>query len=65
MPTAIYYHFGTKEELLHQALKSAMDQFSEHVATVHPAEEPADADTLRRVIRAGWEWWSLTPKSAC
>ncbi len=61
VPTAIYYHFGSKEELLHQALGWAMDQFSEHVAKARPVEEPVDADTLRRVIRAGWEWWQLHP----
>ena len=57
VPTAIYYHFGTKEELLHQALQSAMDQFSEAILETRPAGEAADSDVLRRVIRTGWEWW--------
>jgi AcrR family transcriptional regulator len=61
VPTAIYYHFGGKEELLHQALGWAMDQFSEHVAKVRPTGEAAGADTLPRMIRSGWEWWELHP----
>jgi AcrR family transcriptional regulator len=61
VPTAIYYHFGNKDELLHQALKSAMDEFSEHIQRVRPEGEPADADVLRQVIRSGWEWWETHP----
>lgn len=61
VPTAIYYHFGTKEELLHQALKSSMDQFSEAILGARAAGRPADADVLRRVIKTGWEWWQSHP----
>jgi len=61
VPTAIYYHFGTKEELLHQALQSAMDQFSEAILEARAAGQPADADVLRRVIKTGWEWWESHP----
>lgn len=61
VPTAIYYHFGTKEELLHQALKVAMDQFSQAIVEARTAGEPADADALRRVIRTGWTWWVAHP----
>lgn len=61
VPTAIYYHFGTKEELLHQALKSAMDQFSEAILGARAGGEPADADALRHVIRTGWDWWEAHP----
>ncbi len=61
VPTAIYYHFGTKEELLHQALKAAMDQFSEAILGVRAAGQPADAEVLRRVIRTGWTWWESHP----
>jgi AcrR family transcriptional regulator len=61
VPTAIYYHFGNKEELLHPALKSAMDEFSEHIFRARTEGEPADADVLRHVIRSGWEWWETHP----
>jgi len=61
VPTAIYYHFGTKEELLHQALSSAMDQFSEAILETRVSGQPADADVLRRVIRTGWTWWESHP----
>ena len=64
VPTAIYYHFGTKEELLHQALKSAMEQFSAAILEVRAAGQPADADTLRRVIRTGWQWWISHPNES-
>lgn len=61
VPTAIYYHFGTKEELLHQALKSAMDQFSEAITEARATGEPADAEVLRRVVKTGWAWWESHP----
>lgn len=61
VPTAIYYHFGTKEELFHQALKYAMDQFSEAVDEVRDSAESAGPDVLRRVIKTGWQWWESHP----
>jgi AcrR family transcriptional regulator len=64
VPTAIYYHFGTKEELLHQALKSAMDQFSEAILDARTEGQPADADVLRRVIKTGWTWWESHPEES-
>ena len=39
-PTAIYYHFGGKEELFTQSLRTAMHLFSEHIFTVRPDAEP-------------------------
>ena len=35
-PTAIYYHFGGKEELFNQALRSAMDAWSEILIRARP-----------------------------
>jgi AcrR family transcriptional regulator len=61
VPTAIYYHFGTKEELLHQALNSAMDQFSEHILRARVDGEPANSDVLRHVVKSGWQWWETHP----
>ncbi len=61
VPTAIYYHFGSKDELLHEALKLAMEQFSEHIMQLRAPGEKADADVLRRVVKAGWEWWTTHP----
>lgn len=61
--TAIYYHFGGKEELFNQALRTALDRLSEvayaarHSSGVPAEDAGSDADaaaaTLRRVIRAG------------
>lgn len=61
VPTAIYYHFGNKEELLHQALKSAMDEFSDHIFRARIDGEPSDPDVLRNVIVSGWAWWESHP----
>ena len=61
VPTAIYYHFGSKEELLHQALRTAMDGFSDRVYETRPDAEEGDAEALRRVVKAGWDWWGTHP----
>ncbi len=52
--TAIYYHFGGKDELFNQALRTALDRFSESVYEVRQQGDLTAPETLRRVIRAGW-----------
>ncbi|MXP20004.1 TetR family transcriptional regulator [Gordonia sp. HNM0687] len=64
VPTAIYYHFGTKEELFHEALKCAMDEFSDAISTLRTSGEPAGGDVLRDVVRAGWNWWESHPNES-
>ncbi len=61
VPTAIYYHFGTKEELFHQALKHAMDEFSDAISALRPSGEPVEVDVLRQVVMTGWQWWKSHP----
>jgi AcrR family transcriptional regulator len=61
VPTAIYYHFGTKEELFHEALTYAMDEFSEAVTAVRTPGEPAGPDVLRQVVGTGWRWSESHP----
>lgn len=57
-PTAIYYHFGGKEELFAQALRAAMNGFSERVYRARPdTEDDATVESLRKVLDAGWEFW--------
>jgi AcrR family transcriptional regulator len=63
-PTAIYYHFGSKEELFTQALRAAMDAFSERVYEVRPHDVEASIEDLRNVIRAGWDFWQSHPNAA-
>ncbi len=63
-PTAIYYHFGSKEELFTQALRTAMTGFSERVYEARPDTEAGTVDNLRTVLRAGWDWWHSNPDSA-
>jgi AcrR family transcriptional regulator len=53
-PTAVYYHFGGKDELFNQALRTALDRFSEAVYLARMTGDPTAPATLRRVIHAGW-----------
>lgn len=63
-PAAIYYHFGRKEELFTQTLRAAMLGFSEHIFRVRPDTEPGTVESLREIVRAGWDWWSTHPDEA-
>src|SRR3954463_5666027 len=63
-PTAIYYHFGGKEELFSQSLRAAMHDFSEAIFRVRPDAEAGTVEALRSVMRAGWEYWLAHPDAA-
>ena len=63
-PTAIYYHFGGKEELFTQALRTAMAEFSESILQARPDYEAANIEGLRQVLAAGWEFWHKHPDEA-
>ena len=63
-PTAIYYHFGGKEELFTQALRSAMAGFSERIFQARPDFEAPNVDGLRKVLAAGWDFWRTHPDEA-
>jgi AcrR family transcriptional regulator len=63
-PTAIYYHFGGKEELFSQALRSAMAGFSERILQARPDFEAPNIEGLRTVLAAGWDFWSTHPDEA-
>ena len=63
-PTAIYYHFGGKEELFTQSLRTAMNAFSEQIYAVRRDDEPGTIDALRAILRAGWEYWRTHPDAA-
>jgi AcrR family transcriptional regulator len=52
--TAVYYHFGGRDELFNQALRTALDRFSEAVYAARLSGDPTAPATLRRVIHAGW-----------
>jgi AcrR family transcriptional regulator len=62
-PTAIYYHFGGKEELFNQALRLAMDAWSESLIRVRP-DGASSVSGLRQVVRAGWNYWKAHPAAA-
>lgn len=62
-PTAIYYHFGGKEELFNQSLRVAMDAWSENLIRVRP-DGASSVSGLRQVVRAGWEYWRAHPAAA-
>jgi AcrR family transcriptional regulator len=63
-PTAIYYHFGGKEELFTQSLRAAMAGFSERIYLGRPDFETTGIEGLRKVLAAGWEFWSDHPDEA-
>jgi AcrR family transcriptional regulator len=63
-PTAIYYHFGSKEELFTQSLRSAMAGFSERIFQARPDFEAPNVEGLRKVLAAGWDFWRTHPDEA-
>lgn len=64
VPTAVYYHFAGKEELLELAMRRVFDQLNTVVETARPDTEPGDAESLTRVIDAVWEWVEKNPDEA-
>jgi AcrR family transcriptional regulator len=63
-PTAIYYHFGGKEELFAQALRAALTGFSDRIFQVRPDTAAGSVESLRTVLHAGWDFWSSHPEAA-
>jgi len=63
-PTAIYYHFGGKEELFTEALRAAMAGFSERIFQTRPDGEPSNVEGLRKVLAAGWDYFNTHPDEA-
>ena len=63
-PTAVYYHFGGKEELFDQAFSSCLGGFTAMVASVRTKADGLDESVLREVIYAGWAWWRTHPVEA-
>ncbi|MFY9230775.1 MAG: TetR/AcrR family transcriptional regulator [Candidatus Nanopelagicales bacterium] len=63
-PTAVYYHFGGKEELFDQAFESCLMGFSAMVDSVRATADTLDEGVLREVIYAGWAWWRTHPVEA-
>ena len=63
-PTAIYYHFGGKEELFNQALRAALQGFSDRIYQTRPDSAPGTIASLREVLHAGWDFWYHHPDAA-
>jgi len=63
-PTAVYYHFGGKEELFDQAFQSCLEGFSASFDHIRNSAAELNADVLREVIYAGWAWWRTHPVEA-
>lgn len=63
-PTAVYYHFGGKEELFDQAFESCLLGFSAMVDSIRATADTLDEDVLREVIYGGWAWWRTHPVEA-
>lgn len=64
VPTAVYYHFDGKEELLELAMRRVFDQLNAVVEAARPESEPGDAEGLLRVIDAVWDWVERNPDEA-
>ena len=63
-PTAVYYHFGGKEELFDEAYVTALTGFSAMIDSVRAQADSLDEGVLREVIYAGWAWWRTHPVEA-
>ena len=63
-PTAIYYHFGGKEELFTQALRTAMDGFSDRIFQARPDSTRRNVEGLRTVLRRGLGLLDAHPDAA-
>ncbi|WP_257004350.1 TetR/AcrR family transcriptional regulator [Streptomyces sp. SA15] len=64
VPTAVYYHFDGKEELLELAMRRVFDQLNAVVEAARPESEPGSAEGLLRVIDAVWDWFEQNPEEA-
>jgi TetR/AcrR family transcriptional regulator, mexCD-oprJ operon repressor len=52
--TTVYSHFATREELLEELLRQAVDHAVQVIDASNPASGPADA-ALQRVLAASWQ----------
>ncbi|MFE0750074.1 TetR/AcrR family transcriptional regulator [Gordonia sp. NPDC058843] len=64
VPTAVYYHFASKEELFESALGYAMDASSAAAQSARPDDVSASADSFKDVVSAVWDWTAEHPNSA-
>ncbi|WP_439030757.1 TetR/AcrR family transcriptional regulator [Gordonia terrae] len=64
VPTAVYYHFASKEELFESALGYAMDASSAAAQSARPDDVSASPDTFKDVVSAVWDWTAEHPNSA-
>ncbi|MFG2129479.1 TetR/AcrR family transcriptional regulator [Streptomyces sp. NPDC048751] len=64
VPTAVYYHFDGKDELLELTMRRVFDQLNAVVEEARPESEPGDAEGLLRVIDAVWDWVERNPDEA-
>lgn len=60
-PTAVYYHFGGKEELFDQAFQTCLEGFSASIDHIRGNAVVLNEEVLREVINAGWVWWRTHP----
>ncbi|MGB3771916.1 MAG: TetR/AcrR family transcriptional regulator [Rhodococcus sp. (in: high G+C Gram-positive bacteria)] len=64
VPTAVYYHFASKEELFESALGYAMDASSAAAQRARPDDVEAGPDSFTDVIDAVWDWTAEHPNAA-
>ncbi|MDJ0392981.1 TetR/AcrR family transcriptional regulator [Rhodococcus sp. G-MC3] len=64
VPSAVYYHFASKDELFELAMRRVLDMVNAVVADVR-TQEDSDADpSLEAVIIAVWNWVEAYPEEA-
>jgi AcrR family transcriptional regulator len=64
VPTAVYYHFASKEELFDTALGYAMDASTAADQTVRSDDTEADAAAFKDAVDAVWDWTDKHPDAA-
>jgi AcrR family transcriptional regulator len=64
-PTAVYYHFSSKDELFDAALSKVLSAIDEIVETARPRPtEHGDDAAARTVFAAVWDWVEQNPEAA-
>lgn len=64
VPTAVYYHFSSKEDLFESALGYAMDASSAAAQAARPDDVTGDAQSFKDVVEAVWDWTAAHPNAA-
>lgn len=62
--TAVYYHFGSKEDLFDEAFGVCLASVTDAIDAARDGAGHLDADALREVMDASWAWFRTHPAEA-